>query len=133
MKIASKIVFVFACVTGALSVLTAAYVAHQHALTEDAVRSLQSSVQMQQIHALGLVVVAWMAMQSRWTAGLAVAAFAWVLGLVLFSFNIQLRHLADLDMLKQAVPYGGMAYVLGWLALALAGVRHQSADNEGLE
>ena len=133
MKIASKIVFVFACVTGALSVLTAAYVAHQHAFTEDSVRSLQSSVQMQQIHALGLVVVAWMAMQSRWTAGLAVAAFAWVLGLVLFSFIIQLRHLADLDMLKQAVPYGGMAYVLGWLALALAGVRHQSADNEGLE
>jgi uncharacterized membrane protein YgdD (TMEM256/DUF423 family) len=27
------------------------------------------------------------------------------------------------------VPYGGMAYVLGWLALGYAGLRHQSADN----
>ena len=51
MKIASKTLFVFACVTGAMPVLTAAYVAHQHALPEDAVRSLQSSVQLQQIHA----------------------------------------------------------------------------------
>ena len=129
MKIASKVVFVFACVTGALSVLTAAYVAHQHALPEEAVRSLQSSVQLQQIHALGLLVVAWMAMQTRLTPGLAVAAIAWVLGIVLFSFNIQLRHLADLDMLRQAVPYGGMAYVLGWLALGYAGLRHATADN----
>jgi len=128
MKIASKVVFVFACVTGALSVLTAAYVAHQHALPEEAVRSLQSSVQMQQIHALGLLVVAWMAMQTRLTPGLAVAAGAWVLGIVLFSFNIQLRYLAGLDMLRQEVPYGGMAYVLGWLSLGYAGLRHASAD-----
>ena len=129
MKIASKVVFVFACVTGALSVLTAAYVAHQHALPEEAVRSLQSSVQMQQIHALGLLVVAWMAMQSRLTTGLAVAAGAWVLGIVLFSFNIQLRHLADLDMLRKAVPYGGMAYVLGWLALGYAGLTQKPAEH----
>ena len=58
MKIASKTLFVFACVTGAMSVLTAAYVAHQHSLPEDAVRSLQSTFQLQQIHALGLLVLA---------------------------------------------------------------------------
>jgi len=117
MKIASKTLFVFACVTGAMSVLTAAYVAHQHALPEDAVRSL------------GLVLVAWMAARSRFTPGLTVAALSWVLGIVLFSFNIQLRQLADLDIFKQGVPYGGMAYVLGWLALGYAGLRHQSADD----
>jgi uncharacterized membrane protein YgdD (TMEM256/DUF423 family) len=128
MKIASKIVFVFACVTGAMSVLTAAYVAHQHALSEEAVRSLQSSVQLQQIHALGLLVVAWIAMQSRLTPGLAVAALSWVLGIVLFSFNIQLRQLAGLDIFKQGVPYGGMAYVLGWLALGYAGFTYPSVE-----
>jgi len=129
MKIASKMVFVFACVTGALSVLTAAYVAHQHALPEDAVRSLHSSVQMQQIHALGLLVVALMAERSRYTSGLLVAAVSWVLGMVLFSFNIQLRQLAGLDMLKQAVPYGGMAYVLGWLALGYAGLTQKPVEH----
>jgi len=128
MKIASKTVFVFACVTGAMSVLTAAYVAHQHALTEDAVRSLQSSVQLQQIHALGLLVVAWMAARSQFTSGLSVAALSWVFGIVLFSFNIQLRHLVGQDIFKQGIPYGGMAYVLGWLALGYAGLRYQSAE-----
>ena len=129
MKIASRTLFVFACVTAALSVLTAAYVAHQHALTDAAVRSLQSSVQMQQIHALALWVCAWMAIRSRFTLGLAVAAIAWVLGLVMFSFNIQLLHLAGVEMFRPAGPYGGLAYVLGWLAMGYAGVTHPASDH----
>jgi uncharacterized membrane protein YgdD (TMEM256/DUF423 family) len=70
-----------------------------------------------------------MAMQSRLTPGLAVAALSWVLGIVLFSFNIQLRQLAGQDIFKQVVPYGGMAYVLGWLALGYAGLRHPTRDD----
>jgi hypothetical protein len=43
MKIARNLLFVFASVTAALSVLTAAYVAHQPGLEEAALRSLQSA------------------------------------------------------------------------------------------
>jgi len=120
MKIASVGVFVFACVTGALSVLTAALVAHQTGLDEAAARSLQSALQMQQFHALALLVTAWMARESgfNWSCGLAAAGF--VAGIFCFSFNIELRHLAGVELFRPLTPYGGMAFVLGWLALAVS-------------
>ena len=53
MKIASRVLFVVACVISAASVLLAAYVAHQgEALSPWSLKSLQSALQMQQIHAL---------------------------------------------------------------------------------
>ena len=55
MKIASRVLFVVACVISAASVLLADYVAHQgEALSPSALKSLQSALQMQQIHALAL-------------------------------------------------------------------------------
>ena len=120
MKIASLGLFVFACVTGALSVLTAAYVAHQPGLDEAAVRSLQSALQMQQFHALALLLTAWMARHSGFSLSLGVAAAGFVAGIFCFSFNIELRHLAGVELFRPLTPYGGMAFVLGWLALAVS-------------
>jgi hypothetical protein len=55
MKIASRVLFVVACVIAASSVLLAAYVAHQgEALSPASLKSLQSALQLQQIHALAL-------------------------------------------------------------------------------
>ena len=119
MKIASKILFVFACVTGAMSVLTAAYVAHQHALPEDAVRSLQSALQMQQFHALALLLTVWVSPEN-FSRSRLLAAASFVTGLLSFSFNIELRHLAGVEWFRPLTPYGGIAFVLGWLALAVS-------------
>ena len=130
MKIASRVLFVFACVTGAMSVLTAAYVAHQPGLEEAAVRSLQSALQLQQFHALALLLTAWMARESgfNWSRGLAAAGF--VLGLVLFSFNIEMRYLAGVELFRPFTPYGGMAFVLGWLALAVSAFQRPSLPGQ---
>jgi uncharacterized membrane protein YgdD (TMEM256/DUF423 family) len=40
--------------------------------------------------------------------------------LLAFSFNIELRHLAGVEWFRPLTPYGGIAYVWGWLALALS-------------
>jgi uncharacterized membrane protein YgdD (TMEM256/DUF423 family) len=42
------------------------------------------------------------------------------IGLLAFSFNIELRHLAGVEWFRPLTPYGGIAYVWGWLALALS-------------
>jgi len=118
MKIASRYLFVFACVTGAMSVLTAAYVAHQSVLEEAVLRSLQSALQLQQFHALALLLTAWMARESRFNWSLGVAAAGFVAGIFCFSFNIELRHLAGVELFRPITPYGGMAFVAAWLALA---------------
>ena len=119
MKIARNLLFVFACVTAALSVLTAAYVAHQPGLEEAALRSLQSALQLQQFHALALLLTVWAAPEHVSRSRLLAAA-AFVTGLLCFSFNIELRHLAGVEWFRPLTPYGGMAFVLGWLALAVS-------------
>lgn len=119
MKIARNWLFVFACVTAAISVLTAAYVAHQPSLEESALRSLQSALQLQQFHALALLLTVWVVPENLSRSRLLAAA-GFVTGLLCFSFNIELRHLAGVELFRSLTPYGGMAFVLGWLVLAIS-------------
>ena len=65
MRILNRCMFIFACLTGALSVLVAAYSAHISGLEEASLRSLQSAIHMMQFHALALLVVAWMARDGK--------------------------------------------------------------------
>ena len=119
MKIASRVLFVVACVISAASVLLAAYVAHQgEALSPSSLKSLQSALQMQQIHALALALVCAVAMLHTASKTLLLSALLFTAGLLMFSLNICLIHLAGITALRFVTPYGGMAYVAGWLALA---------------
>ena len=119
MKIASRVLFVVACVISAASVLLAAYVAHMgEALSPSALKSLQSALQMQQIHALALALVCAVAMLHTASKTLLLSALLFTAGLLMFSLNICLIHLADITVFRAVTPYGGMAYVAGWLALA---------------
>ena len=119
MKIASRVLFVVACVISAASVLLAAYVAHMgEALSPSALKSLQSALQMQQIHALALALVCAVAMLHTASKTLLLSALLFTAGLLMFSLNICLIHLADITVFRALTPYGGMAYVAGWLALA---------------
>ena len=118
MKIASQALFAVACVMAAASVLLAAYVAHLGAdLPAPALRSLQSALQFQQFHSLALLLVAWMGMGQRAAKAHLYAGVFFLLGLLMFSVNIELIHLAGVDMFRAFTPYGGMAFVVGWLAL----------------
>ena len=119
MKIASRVLFVVACVISAASVLLAAYVAHMgEALSPSALKSLQSALQMQQIHALALALVCAVAMLHTASKTLLLSALLFTAGLLMFSLNICLIHLASITVFRAVTPYGGMAYVAGWLALA---------------
>ena len=127
MKIASRVLFVFACVISAASVLLAAYVAHQdEALSPSALKSLQSALQMQQIHALALALVCAVAMLHTASKTLLLSALLFTAGLLMFSLNICLIHLASITVFRAVTPYGGMAYVAGWLALAAWAWRFRS-------
>ena len=118
MKIASQALFAVACVMAAASVLLAAYVAHLGAdLPAPALRSVQSALQLQQFHSLALLLVAWMGMGQRAAKAHVYAGVFFLLGLLMFSVNIELIHLAGIDMFRAFTPYGGMAFVAGWLTL----------------
>jgi len=120
-KLITRAAFVFACLSAGASVLIAAYFAHIPGLEESSVRSVNSAIQMMQFHALALLVVAWMFQDAKasWLC-IGIVLF-FVLGIVLFSFNIVLHQLAGVGTFRPLIPFGGMAFVLGWVALAITG------------
>ena len=127
MKIASRVLFVVACAISAASVLLAAYVAHQgEALSPSSLKSLQSALQMQQIHALAMAGVCALALLHTVSKALLLSAALFAAGLLMFSLNICLIHLASITVFRAVTPYGGMAYVAGWLALAAWAWRFRS-------
>lgn len=72
-------------------------------------------------HALGLLVVGLAAARfpaSRW---FVVCGWLIVAGLVLFCGNLYLRSIAGIHAFHAVTPFGGAAFILGWLGFA-AGV-----------
>ncbi len=53
---------------------------------------------------------------------LLVALVAWVLGGVLFSGDIAMRAFLGHRLFAMAAPSGGVILIIGWLALAAAGL-----------
>lgn len=51
----------------------------------------------------------------------SVAGWAFVAGIVLFSGSLYLLVLGDVRLLGPVTPLGGVSFVAGWLALAIAG------------
>ena len=70
-------------------------------------------------HALALLAVAWAC--ARWPSAWASAAgWLFMTGTVLFSGSLYLLAFTGVRALGAITPFGGLAFILGWLALAWA-------------
>ena len=121
MRQLNRLLIFFACLAGAISVLVAAYSAHIPELEESSVRSVNSAIQMIQFHSLALLVVGCMFKNAEASWFSIGSGLFFVIGILLFSFNIILHQLAGMSTFRLLIPFGGMAFVLGWIALAIAG------------
>lgn len=108
----------------ALGVAAGAIGAHllQGKLTPEHLESYHVAVRYQTIHALGLVLVGLMAADHPDWA-LSAAGWAFLLGVMLFSGLIYIWLASGAKAWVVPVPIGGVAFILGWLAVALAGLR----------
>ena len=105
---------------GALAVGLGAYGAH--ALPPDAAATWAKAVDYQAVHALALVAVG--ALAGRWPgAALRWAGALFCAGLLLFCGSLYLLVLTGLRGLGWLTPFGGVAFIAGWLALAGAALR----------
>jgi uncharacterized membrane protein YgdD (TMEM256/DUF423 family) len=108
-------------VLAAGSVALSAAAAHVPAL-QRAGPAFAASLEQHQFHALGLVLVGLTLARhtSRW---LVASGALMVAGLLLFCLNINARILWGWDAARALVPFGGGAFILAWLALALGVLR----------
>jgi uncharacterized membrane protein YgdD (TMEM256/DUF423 family) len=91
-------------------------------LAADMSATWQTAVQYHAWHALGLAVVGLLMIHVPDRAGLAIAGWLFVAGILLFCGSLYALALTGV-FVRFAAPLGGVAFLLGWLALAWAASR----------
>jgi uncharacterized membrane protein YgdD (TMEM256/DUF423 family) len=114
---------VLAGVFGALGVGAGAFGAHglKAVLSPEMLAVWETAARYHLIHAAALLGVA--ALAERQTPGVRVAGIAFSIGIVVFSGSLYSLALSGIGWLGAITPFGGLAFILGWLALAAAGWR----------
>jgi uncharacterized membrane protein YgdD (TMEM256/DUF423 family) len=116
---------VVAALSGAVSVIAGAFAAHGiDTSTEAGARArewLQTGSHYEIVHALAILGVVALAHGARLSAGLARAAqILFLAGSILFPGALYALALGGPRWLGAVAPVGGLAFILGWLALAAA-------------
>ena len=111
----------FGALAMALAVAAGAFGAHglRGRLTPEMLDVYQTAVQYQVYHALGLVLVG-LALHAGLGNGLVRAA-GWLMlaGIVLFSGSLYALSLSGVRVLGAITPFGGLAFILAWVLMAV--------------
>ena len=115
----ARLFFGLGAVSGALAVALGAFAAHglRSRISADALAAFETGARYQMYHALALLAVAWAL--GRWpSAWTSAAGWLFVAGTILFSGSLYLLAVTGVRALGAITPLGGLAFILGWLALA---------------
>ena len=116
-----RLFFGLGALSAFVSVAAGAFGAHalRTRLDPAALAVFETGARYQMYHALGLLAVAWAV--SRWPGPWAGRA-GWLFlgGTLLFSGSLYALALSGIRWLGAITPLGGVAFLLGWICLALA-------------
>jgi uncharacterized membrane protein YgdD (TMEM256/DUF423 family) len=115
-----------AAVNGGLAVLCGAFAAHglSARLAPDALSVFETGARYHMYHALAIGLAAVLP-DGPGTRQAKAAAALFLAGIVLFCGSLYLLALTSERMLGFVTPFGGLAFVAGWVCLALAALRQQ--------
>ena len=120
-----RLFFILGSVSGGLAVALGAFGAHglKARIGVDLLNTFETGVRYHLYHALALFAVAYAL--SRWpSASLTpIAGWLFVAGTVLFSSSLYLLALTGLKWLGAITPFGGAAFIAGWICLTIAAGR----------
>lgn len=108
---------------GGLSVAAGAFGAHALSaqLSEKALSSFETGARYQMYHAFGLVVVGLASQTVGDSSLLSAAGILFIGGIIFFSGSLYILSLSGVKLLGAVAPIGGLAFMAGWLCLAIAG------------
>ena len=118
----NKTIFLTGIFLGALAIILGAFGAHglEEKLDADAIQTFETGVKYQMYHALALMLVAILISRFPNSILLTVAGYAFVAGIFIFSGSLYALTLTGIKWLGAITPIGGLAFIIGWLCLALA-------------
>ena len=113
-------------ISAALSVALGAFAAHglKSRLSEDMLAVFQTGVQYQFYHSLGLILIGLIAYVFKPTGLLTTAGLLMLGGILLFSGSLYALTATGIRSLGMITPFGGVAFIVAWLLLALGIWRH---------
>lgn len=122
----SKIFIFLGSINAFLAVALGAFGAHalKNKLSEEMLTVYQTGVHYHIIHALGLLFIGILAQRIsestlvNWAGGLL------FLGIVLFSGSLYVLSLSGVKAFGAVTPFGGVAFLMGWILLAVAALKH---------
>jgi uncharacterized membrane protein YgdD (TMEM256/DUF423 family) len=119
-----KIFFALGALSAFIGVAAGAFGAHglKNRLTPDMLAVFEVGVRYQMYHAIALLAVAWAI--GKWPGSLATTAgWLFIAGTVVFSGSLYVLSLSGIKWLGAITPIGGLAFLAGWLCLAIAALR----------
>lgn len=116
-----RLFFGVGALSALISVAAGAFGAHalRGRLTPEYLAVFETAARYQMYHALGLLAVAWAI--TRWPGPLPIwAGRLFVAGTVLFCGSLYILALTGIRWWGAVTPVGGVAFLAGWLCLALS-------------
>jgi len=113
-----------AAIFGGLSVAGGAFGAHalREKISERSLEIFDTGARYQMYHALALLLVAMLISRlENPPTTLLVSGWLFIIGVVIFSGSLYALSLTGIKSLGAVAPLGGLALILGWGALAVAG------------
>jgi uncharacterized membrane protein YgdD (TMEM256/DUF423 family) len=87
---------------------------------ERMLENFDTGARYQMYHALAMGVVALLAIHGKTGGAISVAGWAFLVGTILFSGSLYVLVLTGQRWLGAVTPFGGVGFLIGWLALAVA-------------
>jgi len=119
-----RVFFGLGALSALLAVAAGAFGAHalRSRMAPDTLGVFEVGARYHMYHALGLLGAAWAV--TRWPGGATTTAgWLFVAGTVIFSGSLYALSLTGQRWLGAVTPLGGLAFILGWAALAWAALR----------
>ena len=114
-----------AAINGFLAVAAGAFGAHglQGKLDEHAMTIFETAARYQMYHALAMGLAAFAARNAAASSMANGAAIFFLAGIVLFSGSLYVLALTGMRAVAFVTPFGGLAFLVGWVALAWAATK----------
>jgi uncharacterized membrane protein YgdD (TMEM256/DUF423 family) len=124
----TRIFIAIAAILAGLSVGAGAFASHalKTQLTESAREIFETGAKYQMYHALALLLVAVLLSRAETASNsLIVAGYAFIVGIALFSGSLYALSLSGIKWLGAITPLGGVAFLIGWGAIAIAALSNK--------
>ncbi len=118
----NRMLLAIGAINGAIAVAAGAFGAHalKERLSEKALAVFETGARYQMYHALAIVLCAALAGS---VAGARTSGWLFTAGIVVFSGSLYALALSDVKVLGAITPLGGLAFLAGWVWLAISALR----------